>query len=110
MCATLVALCSVERIVLSGGVMQRLSLFPKVRQATRQILDGYIHHPRVLKDGPDGIDGLIVPSVRGNDAGIFGALALAAGAHKQSRGSQERSGLARSLHLLVSAVGRWRGR
>lgn len=77
MCATLTALCSVERIVLSGGIMLRESLFPKIRQATRQILDGYIQHPKVLEDGPDGIDSYIVPSVRGNDAGIYGALALA---------------------------------
>lgn len=78
LCATLCALLSVERIVLSGGVMLRASLFPKVRRATREILDGYIAHPRVLTDGPEGIDGYIVPSVRGNDAGLYGAIALAA--------------------------------
>jgi len=89
LCATLCALTSVERIVLSGGVMQRLSLFPKIRQCTRQILDGYIQHPRVLEDGSNGIDGYIVPSVRGNEAGIFGALALAADAHKQASGSSK---------------------
>jgi len=82
LCATLTALLSVERIVLSGGVMQRLSLFPKIRQATRDILNGYIRHPKVLEDGPEGIDGYIVPSVRGNDAGIFGALALASDAYQ----------------------------
>jgi len=85
LCATLCALLSVERIVLSGGVMQRASLFPKVRAATRQILDGYIKHPKVITDGPNGIDGYIVPSVRGNDAGIFGALALAADALKDAK-------------------------
>lgn len=77
LCATLCAMLSVERIVISGGVLQRTSLFPKIRLATRQILNGYIQHPKVIRDGPDGIDGYIVPSVRGNDAGVFGALALA---------------------------------
>merc|ERR1712129_252451 len=84
LCASLCAMLSVERIVLSGGVMQRLSLFPKIRQATRQILEGYIAHPKILEDGPEGIDVYIVPSARGNDAGIFGALALAADASKAS--------------------------
>lgn len=87
LCATLCALTSVERIVMSGGIMQRLSLFPKIRQATRHILDGYIQHPKVLKDGHDGIDSYIVPSVRGNDAGIFGALALAADAYNEANGT-----------------------
>mmetsp|Transcript_107034 Transcript_107034/g.301161 ORF Transcript_107034/g.301161 Transcript_107034/m.301161 type:complete len:354 (+) Transcript_107034:40-1101(+) len=78
LCATLVCTCSPERIVISGGVMQRRSLFPKIRAATQEILDGYIQHPRILTSGAEGIDGYIVPSERGNAAGIFGALALAA--------------------------------
>ncbi|CAE8624492.1 unnamed protein product [Polarella glacialis] len=84
LCATLTLLCSVERIVLGGGIMQRTSLFPKIRRATREILNGYIKHPRVLLDGPEGIDGYIVPSERGNEAGIYGALALAADAFKEA--------------------------
>jgi len=83
LCATLTLVCSVERIVLSGGVMQRLSLFPKIRKAAREILSGYISHPRLLDDGPAGIDGYIVPSERGNEAGIYGALALAMDALKE---------------------------
>jgi len=83
LCATLTLVCSVERIVLSGGVMQRLSLFPKIRSAAREILNGYIKHPKVIEDGPDGIDGYIVPSERGNDAGIYGALAVAVEALKK---------------------------
>lgn len=85
LCATLTLLCSVERIVLGGGIMQRRSLFPKIRAATREILDGYIKHPKVLQDGPDGIDSYIVPSARGNDAGIYGALALAADALAEAK-------------------------
>merc|ERR1719343_639978 len=78
---------SVERIVLGGGVMQRASLFPKVRRATRDILDGYIKHPKILEDGENGIDTYIVPSARRNDAGIYGALALAADALREARRS-----------------------
>lgn len=85
LCATLTLVLSVERIVLSGGIMQRLSLFPKIRRAAREILAGYIQHPRLTADGPDGLDGYIVPSARGNDAGIYGALALAADALAQGQ-------------------------
>jgi len=77
LCATLVTMCSVERIVLSGGVMQRKSLFPKIRKATQDILNGYIKLPQIMDSGPDGIDGFIVPSERGNEAGIYGAVSLA---------------------------------
>lgn len=93
LCATLTLLCSVERIVLGGGVLQRTSLFPKIRQAAREILNGYIKHPKVLTDGPTGIDGFIVPSVRGNDAGIYGALALAADAMKRAEDERKRAKL-----------------
>jgi len=86
LCATLTLMVSVERIVLSGGVMQRLSLFPKIRKAAREILNGYVQHPKVINDGPEGIDGYIVPSERGNDAGIYGAIALALDALKEHAG------------------------
>lgn len=87
LCATITLLCSAERIVLGGGVMLRTSLFPKIRKATREILNGYIQHPKVLTDGQDGIDSYIVPSARGNDAGVFGALALAATAYHKAQSS-----------------------
>mmetsp|Transcript_91779 Transcript_91779/g.201209 ORF Transcript_91779/g.201209 Transcript_91779/m.201209 type:complete len:381 (+) Transcript_91779:70-1212(+) len=96
LCATLCALLSVERIVLGGGVMLRESLFPKVRKSMRTILNGYIQHPRVTEDGPSGIDGYIVPSVRGNDAGLWGALALASDSWKQAAPLPTKSLLAAS--------------
>mmetsp|Transcript_31925 Transcript_31925/g.67917 ORF Transcript_31925/g.67917 Transcript_31925/m.67917 type:complete len:343 (-) Transcript_31925:253-1281(-) len=91
LCASLIAMCSVERIVLSGGVMQRLSLFPKIRKATQEILNGYIQLPQIVDSGPDGIDGYIVPSERGNDAGIYGAIALAVGALEEVSEKKDRS-------------------
>lgn len=89
LCATLTLMLSVERIVLGGGIMQRASLFPKIRSAVREILGGYIQHRKVIADGPDGIDGYIVPSLRGNDAGVFGALAIANDALQHQTGSNE---------------------
>jgi fructokinase len=108
MCATLTLLCSMERIVLSGGIMLRASLFPKIRQATRSILNGYVNHPKVLSDGPEGIDSYIVPSERGNEAGIYGALALADAALKQSHDgeSQDYTSIGGITALMKSCTSR----
>eukprot|EP00741_Cyanophora_paradoxa_P003293 tig00000692_g3201.t1 len=76
LCATLTLIVSPEVIVLSGGVLQRLSLFPKIRRVCLQMLQGYIRSER-LQEGPSGIDRYIVPSVHGNNAGIVGALTIA---------------------------------
>lgn len=70
MCANLVLVASPEKIVLSGGVMQRASLFPKIRSNLLRFLNGYI--PVLV-----AADDYIVPSAWGNDAGIVGALFLA---------------------------------
>mmetsp|Transcript_112439 Transcript_112439/g.324830 ORF Transcript_112439/g.324830 Transcript_112439/m.324830 type:complete len:381 (+) Transcript_112439:68-1210(+) len=107
LCATLCALLSVERIVLSGGVMLRASLFPKVRKAAREILNGYIAHPKVLTDGPDGIDGYIVPSARGNSAGLYGAIALAVEAFREApktSGGRARLGLNAAASTAVGSA------
>jgi len=74
LCVDLILIASPERIVLSGGVMQRDSLFPAVRRNVQAILNGYIQHPSIVEQV--GIDAYIVPSQWKNDAGIIGALAL----------------------------------
>lgn len=78
LCMNLVLTCSPERIVISGGIMQRQKLFPLVRKYMQEMLNGYIQMPQLLKEGPDGIDGFIVPSVWGNSAGIVGAITIGA--------------------------------
>ena len=83
MCANLVLLVSPERIVLSGGVMQRAMLFPKVRKAMQANLNGYIQLPAVLDPG---VDNFIVPSSHSNKAGMVGAMTLAVEALKRKRG------------------------
>ena len=47
MCANVVLLASPERIVLSGGVMLRKTLFPKIRHAMQLQLNGYIQMPQL---------------------------------------------------------------
>ncbi|MEG2951319.1 MAG: ROK family protein [Clostridia bacterium] len=48
MCVNLILTLSPERIILGGGVMQRQSLFPKVRKEVLRLLNGYVQTPQVL--------------------------------------------------------------
>ncbi len=62
--ANLVYTLSPRRIVMGGGVMHRLDLFPMIRQQLRDLLRGYVQAPE------------IVPPLLGDDAGVLGAIAL----------------------------------
>ncbi|GMH79439.1 hypothetical protein TL16_g08146 [Triparma laevis f. inornata] len=68
LCVSLVLLSSVERIVISGGVMKREILLSKIRSKTTEILNGYV---------PTFEEEIIQGSKFGNEAGIIGALNLA---------------------------------
>eukprot|EP00614_Pseudopedinella_elastica_P013043 CAMPEP_0172611016 /NCGR_PEP_ID=MMETSP1068-20121228/30751_1 /TAXON_ID=35684 /ORGANISM="Pseudopedinella elastica, Strain CCMP716" /LENGTH=341 /DNA_ID=CAMNT_0013414873 /DNA_START=47 /DNA_END=1072 /DNA_ORIENTATION=+ len=74
MCANMILMASPEKIVLSGGVLLRKILFPKIRAKTKEYLNGYIDVPKVVT--MEGLEKLIVPSDHGNRAGIIGALFL----------------------------------
>ena len=41
-------MASPEKIVLSGGVLLRKILFPKIRAKTKEYLNGYIDVPKVV--------------------------------------------------------------
>ena len=69
---TLICTLSPERIVLGGGVMEQDHLFPLVRRAVRDRLNGYLDTPELAD-----LDSYIVPPALGNRAGIAGALLLA---------------------------------
>jgi len=75
---TLVCTLSPRRIILGGGVMQQISLFPLVRRELLQLLNGYIQVDALLNQ----IDDYVVPPGLGNRAGVLGALALAEAAVK----------------------------
>jgi fructokinase len=64
---------SPQRIVLGGGVMEQMQLFPLIHQEVPGLLNGYVQAPAIL----DGIAGYIVPPGLGNRAGVLGAIALA---------------------------------
>ena len=70
---------SPQRIILGGGVMQRQSLFPKIRQNVLELLNGYVQSPALLEQ----IDAYIVPPGLGNQAGVLGAIALAQDAARE---------------------------
>ena len=61
-----------QRIILGGGVMKQKHLFPKLREAFKEKLNGYIQNQYV-----DHVETYIVPPTLGDFAGLKGALALA---------------------------------
>jgi fructokinase len=65
---------SPQRVILGGGVMERLFLFPVIRSRVQDLLNGYIQSPAIT----DEIDSYIVPPGLGRQAGVLGAVALAA--------------------------------
>lgn len=73
MCANTTVMLSPKKIVLGGGVMHQMHLFPKIRKRTLELLNGYVAHKAVLED----IDNYIVPPALGDNAGAVGSLLLA---------------------------------
>jgi len=72
--ATWICTLSPQRIILGGGVMRQAHLFPRIRAQVLALLNGYIQAPEIL----ERIEEYIVPPALGGDAGVLGAIALAA--------------------------------
>jgi fructokinase len=68
---------SPRRIILGGGVMERLSLFAKIHRELQSLLTGYVQAPQITTH----IDRYVVPPAFGPRAGLIGALALASLLH-----------------------------
>lgn len=68
-----VMILSPERIILGGGVMGQQHLFPMIRKKVQELMKGYIKVPQLEAD----IDNYIVSPQLGENAGTYGALALA---------------------------------
>jgi fructokinase len=71
--ANLICALSPSRVILGGGVMEQLHLFPMIRTKVHDLLGGYIQAPEITGNGNE----FIVPPGLGNRAGVLGALALA---------------------------------
>jgi fructokinase len=70
---SLICVLSPQRIVLGGGIMNQIQIFPLVRQNLLDSLNGYVNHDSLLNH----VDNYIVPPLLGNRAGVLGAIALA---------------------------------
>jgi fructokinase len=77
--ANLILVVSPQRIVLGGGVMHQLQLFPTIRREVQVLLAGYIRAPAILERMYE----YIVPPALGDQAGVLGAIALAQEAYTQ---------------------------
>ncbi len=63
---------SPKKVILGGGVMKQLHLFPMIRQHVYTQLNGYVNAEAILH----GMDQYIVPPGLGDNAGLCGAVAL----------------------------------
>lgn len=83
LCVTLALVTSVEKIVLGGGIMNRVVLYEKVRIRTRELLNGYLDLPQVTTDA--GLEEYISPSVwKDEGPGLVGALVMAQVAYEEA--------------------------
>lgn len=71
--ANLVCTLSPRRIVMGGGVMQRVDLFALIRRQLRQLLNGYIQSNLLT----ERIEEYVVPACLGDRSGVLGAVVLA---------------------------------
>jgi fructokinase len=72
-CANCILAISPQKIIMGGGVMKRKELFPKIQAKTKELLNGYIKHAKILNNIQDYI---VAPGL-GDQSGICGAIALA---------------------------------
>ena len=73
-----ILILSPQKIVLGGGVMHQLQLFPLIRSKVKELLNGYLN-TKELAD----LDHYIVPASLNDDQGIMGCLQLAVLAYKE---------------------------
>ncbi len=76
-----ILLLSPKKIILGGGVMHQLHLFPLIREQVRANLKGYV----VAAALEDGIDDYIVPPGLGDNAGLSGSIALGLQAYREAQ-------------------------
>jgi fructokinase len=79
LCASVIYLTSVKRIVIGGGLTKRNGLFEHIRTHVLQILNNYLNLPAITQH----IDDYIVPSKLGDLIGIQSAFDIAQAAFEK---------------------------
>ncbi len=69
---------SPQRVIMGGGVMEQMHLFPMIRSQVQELLNGYLQ----LESIQERIDEYIIPPELGGRAGVLGAIALAQEVHR----------------------------
>lgn len=77
----IICVASPQRVVIGGGVMQHQGLLELVRARLVRLLGGYLQTPLLAGD----LTGFLLASELGDEAGVFGALALAQLAERRVR-------------------------
>jgi len=72
-CMTFNLILSPEVILIGGGVAQQAHLFPKIRKAFKDYMNGYMDHPMVSGN----LEDYILYPKNGQKAGLIGAMYLA---------------------------------
>ncbi|CAM3181836.1 ROK family protein [Paenibacillus lupini] len=75
-----ILMLSPQKIILGGGVMKQMQLFPHIQEAVKRNLNGYVSAAEITEN----IDRYIVPPGLGQQAGLCGALALGLQAYQQA--------------------------
>lgn len=75
---TYILVLAPEKIILGGGVMHRMELFPLIRKYVKEFIAGYVSTKQL-----DDIDSYIVPASLHDDQGIMGCLVLGMNAVSQ---------------------------
>ncbi|MBB6637278.1 ROK family protein [Cohnella thailandensis] len=70
--ANAILMLSPKKIILGGGVMHQMQLFPLIREQVRKDLNGYVNAKAIV----EGIADYIVPPGLGDNAGLCGSIAL----------------------------------
>lgn len=72
--STITYIISPKQVILGGGVMHQAQLLPAIRRQVLHLLNGYIANPAT----PEAMETFVTAPKLGDDAGIRGALELAA--------------------------------
>lgn len=79
--ASAILLLSPKKIILGGGVMHQMQLFPMIHEQVKRNLNGYMVAPAL----ESGISNYIVPPGLGDNAGLCGSIALGLRALEEAR-------------------------